>query len=171
MASEKKEIGWGDFWGFLWSRKELFGFIVALVIGAVSGYFWAESRIATSATQAVLGEEFLRKLAQQVRPTCVFDSKGTIEVDLGTAEYIDRIKVALQPSAYGMDIDLDCKKHLAYAPLITCLNSGISAVEVVRLPPNGWRFSMRPSSTQSALVLETAMSTNDVWRFKLEIMH
>jgi hypothetical protein len=171
MNAEKRELGWSEAWTFFWSRKELIGFLLGLVIGLGSAYLWFEAKITTSAKQAVLGEDFLKTLAQHVRPTCVFDSRGTIEVDLGTADYIDRIAVTLQPAAYGMDITLDCKKHLAYAPLITCLNSGISTVEVIRIPPNGWKYSMRPASTFTSIADAAGMNTNDVWRFKLEIMH
>lgn len=171
MSNEKVEIGWRDVWDFFWSRKELILFLFGLVIGSVSTYFWFDARVTTAAREAVLNEEFLSRLAKSVRPTCVFDSKGTIEVNLGADDYIDHIAISLQPAAYGMDITLDCRKHLAYAPLITCLNSGLSTVEVIRTPPNGWKYSMRPASTFSSWILEGGMNTNDVWRFKLEIMH
>jgi hypothetical protein len=171
MSGSENALSWRQVWGFLWSRKELIGFFFGLLIGSVSVCLWFDARISNAAREAVLREEFLTRLAKVVRPTCLFDSHGTIEADLGTSDYVRDIRVVLQPSDFGMDVEVDCKRHLAYAPLVTCLSSGISAVDVIRTPPNGWKYSMRPASTFTSIAAESGMNTNDIWRFKLEILH
>ena len=96
---------------------------------------------------------------------------SAIEADLGTSYYIQNIRVIFQPSTYGLDIEVDCKRHLGYAPLVTCVNSDISATSVRRSPPNGWKFTMRPSSPIGGFATEDSMDTNLVYRFKLEVLH
>jgi len=100
----------------------------AFIAGAVTVYIWCDARITTAARNAVLNERFLGELAKQVRPTCVFNSKGVIETDLGTADYLEKIRLKFAPAVYGIEIMLDCKKHLAYAPLVTCLNADLFTV-------------------------------------------
>lgn len=167
----ENEVGWKQVSNFLWSRKELIGFLIGLLVGSGSVYLWFDARITSAAREAVLSEEFLNKLAKIVRPTCLFDSNGTIEADLGTSDYVEKIRVVFQPSAYGMDIELDCKHHLAYAPLVTCVNSDVSAIAVHRSPPNGWKYDMRPSSPIGGFATEDSMNTNLVYRFRMEILH
>ena len=68
--------------------------------------------------EAVLNEKFLADLGGRVRPICVFDSNGVIEVDLGASEYIDtkNIKVQPAPEIYGFRIAIPAKLHLNYPP-------------------------------------------------------
>src|SRR5260221_1492580 len=45
-----------------------------------------------------LDEKFLATLSSRVRPVCIFDSRGTIEADLGGGEYIQDIQVTPLPA-------------------------------------------------------------------------
>lgn len=170
MNEKPNELDWKQVWRFFWSHKEFVSFLFGLIVGLTSAYLWLDARITNTARQAVLSEDFLSKLAKETRPTCVFDSNGTILANLGASDYIQNIHVVLQPASYGMDVFLDCKQHLAYAPLVTCLNSGVFAVDATRTPPNGWKYSLRPSATVGWIPVDK-METNFVWQFKLEILH
>ena len=156
----------------VWRHREFVAGLLIAGIGTVVGLcLWFDARVTNAARDAVLSERFLGELAKEVRPTCVFNSKGIIETDLGTADYLERIRVNLAPPAYAVEIVLDCKKHLAYAPLVACLNADLFAIQVERLAPHGWYYLMRPNSTVSGIMTEDPMDTNAVYRFKLEILH
>jgi hypothetical protein len=171
MNEKPNEVNWTKVWRFLWSHKEFVSFLFGLIVGLISAFLWLDARITNTARQAVLSEDFLNRLAKEVRPTCIFDSNGTILADLGASDYIENIRVVLQPSSFGMDVYADCKRHLAYAPIVTCLNSGIFVVEAVRTPPNGWKYSVRPSEPVQLIASEGNMPTNFPYQFKLEILH
>jgi len=167
--SDDKVPAWATkSFGFAWRNGGMLG---AFIAGAVTVYIWCDARITTAARNAVLNERFLGELAKQVRPTCVFNSKGVIETDLGTADYLEKIRLKFAPAVYGIEIMLDCKKHLAYAPLVTCLNADLFTVTVDRMAPNGWDYLIRPNSTESGIITDAPMDTNTVYRFKIEILH
>ena len=75
--SDDKVPAWATkSFAFVWRNGAMIG---AFTAGAVSAYVWCDARVTTAARNAVLNERFLGDLAKQVRPTCVFNSKGVIE--------------------------------------------------------------------------------------------
>src|ERR1700687_3006037 len=64
------------------------------IIGIVGGGLLVFETITTHARNAVLDETFLRRLASEVRPSCIFDSKGTLLADQGLeSKYLEHIQV------------------------------------------------------------------------------
>ena len=143
----------------------------AIVIGVVSALYAATIWVQNTAQKAVLNEKFLATLATQVRPTCIFDSRGAIEADLGASEYIEEILVRPAGPIYGYEVLIKAKRHLVYAPLITGLDTDMLPQSATRGKMYDWDIVLFPKSTMSALITETPMDTNALHRFKLEILH
>jgi hypothetical protein len=96
--------------------------------------------------EAVLNEKFLADLGGRVRPICVFDSNGVIEVDLGASEYIDtkNIKVQPAPEIYGFRIAIPAKLHLNYPPLVSGLDVSVFPEKVERGKGHDWNVVLAP---------------------------
>jgi hypothetical protein len=145
--------------------------IIITVVGVISGIAGAATWIHHSAQQAVLDEKFLATLTARVRPTCIFDSHGSIEADLGAGDYIEDIKVTPEPKIYGYEITIKTKRYLAYPPLITGLDADLFPQATTRGKMYDWNIELSPNSTTQTIMAESPMNTNTVHRFKLEILH
>ena len=145
--------------------------LISLVIGIATGVFGTAAWIRSSAQNAVLDERFLPSLAARVRPTCIFNVRGSIEADFGAGEYIDDIRVTPVTNIYGFEIQIKAKRHLAYAPLVVGIDAGLYPIKTTRGKMHDWNLVLAPNSTLGLLSLEDSMNTNTVYRFKLEILH
>lgn len=155
---------------FLERVKPWQGFI-AIVVGVVGAIYGTTAWIRTSAQNAVLDEKFLATLTFRVRPVCIFDTRGAIEADLGASEYIYGIRVIPAPQIYGYEIVVNAKRHLAYPPLITGLDADLFPQTVTRGKLHDWSIILSPQSTAPSILAENRLNTNEVHRFKLEILH
>ncbi len=159
----------------LLKRVEPWQGVVAIIVAIVGAMYGAMAWVRTSAQNAVLEEKFLATLAARIRPVCIFDSRGAIEADLGAGEYVQDIHVTPAPQIYGFEVVIKAKRHLAYAPLVSALNVDLFTQTVTREKMNDWRILLAPQTTVNATYLAaegpTAMDTNSVYHFKLEILH
>lgn len=155
----------------LW--KFYVGILAAVLIGICSGIITTFGFIRGWAQSAVQNEKFLGTLAAQVRPTCIFDSRGTLLNQFGTEDYISNILVTPIPKDYGFEIKVNGKKHLDNAPIVTGLNVGLYEAQAEPTPGtmNDWTILMIPQSTVSAILGEANMDTNGIYKFRLEILH
>jgi hypothetical protein len=152
----------------VWKISAAIILTIAGLIGAIAGF---TAWVHYSAQQAVLDEKFLATLAARVRPTCIFNSRGAIEADLGADQYIDDIQVIPAPSIYGYEIIIKTKQYLAYPPLITGLDADLFPQTATRGKMYGWDIMLSPNSTTQTIMAESPMNTNTLHRFKLEILH
>ncbi len=159
------------------STKQLLGSIqpwqtlIAIIVAIVGGIWGARAWVHNAAQSAVLEERFLATLASRVRPACVFDSNGAIEADLGAGDYIEGIGVTFVPNIYGFEINIQLKRHLAYAPLIVGVDADLFEQSAVRGKLHDWKIVVAPNSTAPHLLAEGTGDTNHYHRFKLEILH
>lgn len=154
-----------------WEKYEAFWILLGVVITIVGGVLGATAYIKSTAENAVLDERFLAKLSAKVRPSCILNSKGTVEADLGAMEYVTDFQIKVVPERYGFEILLTPNRHLAYPPQITSIDSDVVSSEVVRGAKYDWRILMIPQSTTKTLVTQDDMDTNQVYRFRIEILH
>ena len=138
--------------------------LVATILVVVSGYFGFQAWIRSVATDAVLNEKFLGELAAKVRPSCVFDFNGSILAEVGTQDYVSRIRVETN-GGWSYFVFVDCKRHLNYPPIIQYLNKPLHTVESVRSTGYGWKITMNTG----VLVTEDYPTNNPL--YKLEILH
>ena len=142
--------------------------LVATIVGTILG---AHAWVRNVAQDAILDEKFLSTLAARVRPTCIFDSRGAIETDLGVSDYIQDLKVTANPTNYTFTIEVEAKRHLAYPPLITAVDVDLYTVSATRGKMHSWTIVLSPNSVVQQLWGDAALDTNAVHRFKLEILH
>ena len=146
---------------------------IALVLGLVLAFFSTRAWIQNTARNAVLDEKFLATLSGRVRPLCIFNSNGSVETDLGASDYVEEIKIAPNPPAYGFNVLVKAKRHLAYPPLIIGVNADLFQERATRGNMNDWDILMTPNSPISGAIIGEGggFTTNFVYRFKLEILH
>jgi hypothetical protein len=157
---------------FLQSNPVLAGIItLAVLVGIIwSAGLWIDGR----ARDAVLNDEkFLKTVASQVRPICIFNSNGTVELNQGADEYLDleRLEVKPAPEIYGFNITLHGKRHLNNPPLVSGVDVNLFPEKVERGKGFDWNIVLVPRSTASHIVTEAGMDTKTVYRFKVEIVH
>jgi len=145
--------------------------LIAIIVAVVGGIWGARAWVHNAAQSAVLEERFLGTLASRVRPACVFDSNGAIEADLGAGDYIESIRVTPVPKIYGFEIQLRVKRHLAYAPLIVGIDADLFEQSAMRGKLHDWKIVVAPNSMAPSILAEGVGDTNQVHRFKLEILH
>lgn len=138
---------------------EVFSVLVLLVGGIYGLTSFIDSRIKSVVTD----ESYVRRIASEVRPSVIFDSKGSILFDQGAMRYLDEIEVVggtnfLQN--FPVRIVLKPKQYLPQPPLLTCLEDISLVVKPERGPKFDWVYP-----------LETSGGTElPVYRFRMEIL-
>lgn len=156
--------------GFL-DRLEPWQKLLGVIAIIVSSFFATTAYIKSTAENTVLDEQFLAKLSKKVRPSCIVTSKGTVEAELGAEEYIDGFKIVTVTNIRGFEVTITPKRHLAYPPQVTALNSDVVAVKSERGTKHDWRIVMSPQKTENFYMGYDDMNTNLVYRFLVEILH
>jgi hypothetical protein len=129
---------------------------------------WVDSRV----EKAVLDEGYLRTLAARVRPSCIVNTRNTVELQHGAEDYIDTVVVTPSPGVNGYDLLIKAKRHLAYAPLVTALNVSLHPQVTERQDGHNWKITMTPQLTYSPLTTDNGgFNTNVVHRFLVEVLH
>ena len=118
MTQEKSKI---PTWGIIIKT-------VIVVLGLLLTLYALQDYLNNSIRRIVNDEQFIRKVASHVRPYVIFDVGGTIHVDGGAMQYLEKIEtkeVATvkkegeeESHVYELRIIVMPKKHLAYSPLI-----------------------------------------------------
>jgi hypothetical protein len=102
------------------------GVILAAAFGVVEFIDWRIER-------AINDEQFIRKVASNIRPYVIFDVDESILVDGGAMQYLERICVEIKgetwenakpekKNVYNLEIIVIPKSYLAHAPLIEPLS-------------------------------------------------
>lgn len=144
--------------------------LVGVIIGLATGVGATWLNIRSAARDAVTDERFLGSLAEKVRPTCIFDSKGAILSDVGASDLIDSISVKHVPENYGFEVVIKFKKRLVNEPIVSGLSVNLFPETVTRGPDNTWTFALTPASTLPALLTDGGPPTPPAGKFKLEIL-
>ena len=152
-------------------RVEPWHWLAGSIIAVVLGIYGVIAFVRSEAQNAVLNEKFLATLAARVRPSCIFDSRGAIEADLGAGDYVEDIQVIPVPQIFGFEIVIKTKRHLAYAPLVTGIDVNLFPQTLTRRKLHDWSIVLSPQSTTTSIITEDPMNTNRVHRFRLEILH
>ena len=134
-----------------WLRRLVEGIagliVLAVVfIGAFNGLtYWIDSRIKAVVTD----EAYVRRVAAEIRPSVVFDNKGSIIADQGAMRYLDNIEIAEYVGPNGdcgtnfpLRIIVSPKQHLAYAPILTCLDGVMLQIDVERGKKFDWVYRL-----------------------------
>ena len=133
----------------LWANVKTVATILS-VIGAFWGILWgATSFVDWRIKQVVTDENYMAKVAANVRPSAIFDSNNSIQVDSGAMKYIDRIEVfdrGTDPHTeiigFPKTIRVTPKRYLTHAPIITTLNGLMTDVTEERGDGFTWTYHL-----------------------------
>lgn len=132
---------------------------IVLTLAALYGiYSYVDWRI----EKKINNPEFIRKISSNIRPSVIFDSKESIEIDLGAMQYIEKIKVV--PSTdprFPKKIIVSPKEYLAHAPFLNSLDRVGFDVQVERGKRYDWVYNLDVSQWPDKI---------DKSRFRLEVL-
>ena len=144
----------------------LWGFVIgfSIILGIVVSVFVIEDRIEKRISDKLRDPEVLKEIASLVRPSLIFDHKGSIRTDSGAGQFIERIKVEMgknEPS----NILISPKRHLNIPPVLECLNYNFD-VTAMQINKSDWLFEL---SSPTYIVFESSPKKKE-WLFRLEII-
>jgi hypothetical protein len=87
-------------------------------------------------------ESFLRKVSSKVRPSLIFDQKGSILVDQGALELIEKIELPENHGGLPSKVVVTPKKFLSHAPLLTPLDPYVIDARASRGSGLEWQYQI-----------------------------
>ena len=107
-----------------------FCFFLGIILSAIYTLpNFVNSVIDARINKVVQGDDYVRRIAKEARPSVIFDSHGSILANQGAMEYFDNIDVITNKPAgllpaFPEKIIVKPKQFLAQAPLLTLVDSG-----------------------------------------------
>ena len=112
------------------------GAIVFLFVGYHGLNSYLDARIETRINNA----DFLKKLARSVRPSLVFDEKGSIVADMGAVSFVDKISVS-KGAKDTLEIVVSPLEYLGIEPVLEALD-GEYTIHAERGQKFDWIFRL-----------------------------
>jgi hypothetical protein len=120
-------------------------FLGIITVGGAFGVIWgAWSFVDWRISHALSDQATLRRIAQNVRPSCIFNEKGSVLFDSGAMAYIDDIRMETNPSAGKLParITIRANRLLPYAPEIRIVEGYTASISAERGPKFDWIFTI-----------------------------
>lgn len=137
--------------------KALAGIVVTLAV-LYGVYSYVDWRI----EKKINNSEFIRKISSNVRPSVVFDSRESIEIDLGAMQFIKKIEVLpSKDPRFPKKIVVSPKVYLAHAPFLTTLDGTEFTISTERGQKFDWVYHLN---------VNKHLSNIKKTRFRLEIV-
>ena len=128
-----------DWKNFFKGGLTIVGAIIAVAAAIYGGLHYIDQRIETR----ISDESFVRRLANTMRPTVIFDERGSILIDQGAMELLENIEVKHDNTTkLPKEIVVFPKRHLAYAPFIQALEPELFTISAARGPRFVWVFRL-----------------------------
>jgi hypothetical protein len=110
--------------------------IVAAIYGAIRFIDWRIDR-------KIHEEPFLRRISASLRPIVIFDENGSILLDQGGMDVLERIEVS-RPEGHNVpeQIVIYPRRHLAHAPILQTLENELINVVASRGQGFQWRYQL-----------------------------
>jgi len=106
--------------------------------------------------------EFIQEIASHVRPSVIFNSQESIEIDMGAMQFIEEIKVVPSDDLrFPKEIIISPKKYLAHAPSLDSIDRVEFHMQVERGKKFDWVYH---------LTLSEHPDNIEKSRFRLEIL-
>jgi len=142
--------------------------VVYAVVGAIfflfAAYHGLNSYLDARVEMRINNADFLKKLARSVRPSLVFDEKGSIVADMGAVSFIDKISVS-KDAKDTLEIVVSPLEYLGMEPVLEALDDEYT-IHAERGQKFDWIFRLYGIQH---LVLESSPQ-RDRQRFRLEII-
>ena len=121
------------------------GVVAAVIAGVYGVVAFVDSRI----ERRITDDDTLSKIASLVRPSCIFDERGSILYDSGAMQYIESLtlegakteKEKLE-NALPLKITLRPKKFLKDAPILSAVDAYTLTVKVEQGEKFDWVYSL-----------------------------
>jgi hypothetical protein len=137
----------------------LIGALATVLGGLYAVHSYIDARIRSN----IEDPAFIRQLSRSLRPSVIFDERGSILTDLGAMRYLRDIQV--QPQKAGITIVVSPLEHLGAEPVLEALD-GDFVVRSERGHKFDWIFRLYP--VPSLLVED--VPRRERLRFRLELI-
>ena len=109
------------------------------IIGSIYGFGkFIDSRI----KKRLRDSEFLKGIAQLLRPYAIFNEKGTVIIDKGAMSFIDDIQILLDDKNLPHKITLKLNSHKAIAPILLSLDNDMCTIKEERGIKFEWIYNI-----------------------------
>jgi hypothetical protein len=143
--------------------KVVFAVVSAGIVLLVA-YHGLNSYIDSRIDSKIHNADFLKKLSRSVRPSLVFDEKGSILADIGAVPFVSNISVSKGPKD-SLKITVSSVEYLGIEPVLEALDDQY-AIRAERGQKFDWVFHL---TGIQMLVLQSSPK-RDGGRFRLEII-
>lgn len=147
-------------WESFWSGAG----IVVTVFAVIGGLLLLTKYIDYEIDIKVNDSAYIKKVSSTIRPSVIFDQKGSILADMGAMDYIDDIKINKRGELL-LEIKVSPRKFLAMPPVLECLD-GSYAVDTKRGNKFDWIYELK--GVQHPVTDKSAIISNE--RFRLEVL-
>jgi len=117
---------------------------VALVVSSIYGF---SVYVRTQVRNILEDDKFIKEIATRVRPSVIFDEKGSILANQGAMQYLDSIKVTVEThrdrANMPVRIVVSPKQLLSYPPIIESLNFNSFVISEKRGEQYNWIYTMQ----------------------------
>ncbi|MGD9576772.1 MAG: hypothetical protein AB7Y74_00820 [Syntrophorhabdus sp.] len=144
--------------------KLIFGVVSAAIL-LFGGYHGLNSYMDSRVEARINNPEYLQKLARSVRPSLLFDDKGSIVADMGAVSFVKSIKVS-KKGEHSLKISITPFEYLGIEPLLEALDDRYM-IEVKRGEMFDWIFTLHEIN---AITDATSASPSNRNRFRLELI-
>jgi hypothetical protein len=138
--------------------------VVGAVIFLFVSYHGLNSYIDWRIENRIKNADFLREVARRVRPSLVFDDKGSIIADMGAIQYISDIKVS-EDAKDSIQIIIIPNEYLGIEPVLEALDAEYS-IHAERGTKFDWIFKLY--AIQQLVAEPSPQRRNE--RFRLELI-
>ena len=119
-------------------------FVLKFVIAGISiiGSIYGFAKFIDSRISKKLGDaEFVRGIAQILRPYAIFNERGEVVVDRGAMSFIEDIEITMD-GQLPKEITLKLKEHKATAPVLLPLDNDMCTIKERRGKKFDWIYSI-----------------------------
>ena len=120
-------------------------FVLKIIIAGIGiiGSIYAFGKFIDSRITKKLGDsEFVKGIAQLLRPYAIFNEKGAVIVDRGAMSFIEDIQISLNDAALPKKIILKLNEHKATAPILLSLDNDMCTIKEERGKKFEWVYSI-----------------------------
>jgi hypothetical protein len=141
---------------------------IGAFLGVVTAYLTVRSYFISLIDQRINSDDYLKRVADNLRPSVIFDQEERILSDNGAMKYIEELKVIGQVQKLSMgevkrasDIIISSKEYLKNIPILESLDETYEVIS-----ERGRKFEIRYKLREGGYVMSEASR----YRFRLEII-
>ena len=149
------------------SKWSTFSNAVALSFGIIvtaGALFGLDQFLDYKIDRTLQNPNYIHSIAAMVRPSLIFDSKGSFLADMGGVSIISDIQFEYDAAfpTYPTNIIITPNKFLQQAPMLTAADDNEYGISVTRGHLSAWQYSLTP--------MKYISRNGDLPRFRLEIL-